>query len=137
MERRGRGMSGAAGGSGASRVGALALAASLGLSACVPRHRAGLEERMAPVSVEVDNQAFHDAEIYTLIGGARTRLGTVTGEAERRFTFPWTPLAVAMEVHVIGGSTYDTSTFSVQPGDRLSLVVMPGIQPGINLTGGG
>ena len=92
---------------------------------------------MAPVSVEVDNQAFHDAEIYKLIGGARTRLGTVTGEAERRFTFPWTPLAVAMEVHVIGGSTYDTSTFSVQPGDRLSLVVMPGIQPGINLTGGG
>lgn len=126
---RGRRASGSGGGA-ASLVVALGVVVSLGLTSCALRHGHSLNpgERQSPVSIEVDNQDFNDAVIYTLIGGTRMRLGTVTGEGERHFTIPWTPLAVGMQIHLIGGGTYDTEAVSVQPGDRLKVIVMPGLQ---------
>ncbi len=140
MERHGRRASGAIGGR-VSLMVAWGVAVSMGLTACAQPH--GPDQgpspngRPAPVAIEVDNQAFHDVDIYTLIDGMRSRLGTVTGHETGHFTIPWTPRDVGMQVHVIGGGTYDTDTMPVHPGDRLRVVVMPGLQPHINLVGQG
>ncbi len=107
----------------------LGLAMSVGLTACAPPRGPAPSPagRPAPVSIDVDNQAFADADIYSLIGGMRTRLGTVTGSGQGRFAIPWTPRNVGMEIRVIGGGRYDTQTLPVHPGGRLKLIVMPGL----------
>lgn len=123
------------GGGGARLAAVLGLTLSVALTACAQPHGPSPHEQPARVSIEVDNQDFHDVVMYTLISGMRTRLGTVTGEGTGHFSIPWSPGDVGMEIHVIGGSTYDTDTLPVHPGDRLKVVVMPGVQPRVSLTG--
>lgn len=131
MDRRGR-----SAGVGVGVVVGLVLA--LGLSACAlaGRHgRQGTPERPAPITLEVDNQNFYDADVYTVIGGQRMRLGTVTGESKAHFTFPWTPQDVGMQVHLVGVGTYNSDTMQVYPGDRLVLVLMPDMHTRIGVAG--
>lgn len=115
---------------------ALGLVLVLSLSACVVPGRQGRQpglRRPAPISLDVDNQNFYDADVYALIGGQRIRLGMVTGEQKASFTFPWTPQNVSMEIHLIGGGTYRTDTLAVYPDDRLQLIIMPDLHTRVSV----
>lgn len=98
------------------------------LSGCAllgARHGKNAPQRPEPISLEVDNQNFYDAVIYSLIGGQRARLGTVTGETKAHFKLPWTPQDVAMAIHLIGAGTTVTRSVTVYPGDKLLLILQP------------
>lgn len=103
-----------------------ALVAVLALSGCmVHRHAKTLPQRPDPIAVEIQNQDFYDADVYALLGGARLRLGTVTGETNGTFHFPWTPQEIRMEVHLIGVGSFVTGGIYADPGDQLQLLLQP------------
>ena len=83
------------------------------------------DDAREPVRVEVENQNYYDATIYTIVSGERQRLGVVTGEQEATFSFPWNGPTARFLIHLVGAGTYTTETISVEPGDELKLVVAP------------
>lgn len=114
-------------------VAAGALALLVALSGCAlvhPGHghgQQGAPKPRKPVSLEVQNQDFNDADIFTVIAGESTQLGTVTGETTGHFTFPWTIQDVSLAIHLIGGGGYMTRSIAVDPGDSLLLILQPGM----------
>jgi hypothetical protein len=85
----------------------------------------------ATTRVRVENQAFLDANVYVIgDGGARNRLGTVTGNTTREFVIPAYILGPANSVRFfvepIGSRRTPISTsLSVQPGETVTLTIPP------------
>lgn len=116
-----------------SRLLAVAFATALVLAsaACAPR---------APVSVPfnggggdpmmrltVDNQDFRDATIYVNWNGTRQRIGTVTGKTTETFTFEWRDYELRLEVDFLGGGEMKLGNrISVQPGEHIDFIILPG-----------
>jgi hypothetical protein len=82
----------------------------------------------ADVRVTVRNDAFWDATIYTLRGGDRRRLGTVTGNSTATFTLPRTMVFGLTELRFVvdwigrsGGAA--SETIVAQPGEVIELVI--------------
>jgi hypothetical protein len=92
--------------------------------------RAGTVDPAAAAYVEVRNQAFLDMTIYVLRGGARYRLGTVSGnstavfEIPRNFVNPGLPIAFLADP--IGSQVTPYShEIPVSPGDTVVLTIPP------------
>ena len=97
-----------------------------GLGGCASQ-KAGseVEPRSEPdVTIEVENQNFNDARIYLVLYGQRTRLGEVSGNSTRTFSFALPPDDVRIEVDFIGGSGgFITEPMPVTRGDELVLQI--------------
>jgi hypothetical protein len=81
--------------------------------------------------VRVENQAFLDMNVYVLTdGGARTRLGTVTGNTNQVFVIPSYVVGPANSVRFlvepIGSSRSPISnSLSIRPGQTVTLTIPP------------
>lgn len=64
--------------------------------ACAPQQSESGRTAPAPATVQVDNQAFLDVNVYALRSGQRIRLGTVTGLSTRTFVIPRTLVGGAL-----------------------------------------
>jgi hypothetical protein len=107
-------------------VGALGLAAA---GACYGRGRNAPTPQEA-TTLRVRNQSFLDHNIYVLNGGARTRLGTVTGNGTAVLRIPASfvqPGALLRFVaDPIGSSVTPVSDqIAVTPGDEVQLIIPP------------
>ena len=77
------------------------------------------------VLLTVQNNRFEDASIYALWrGGARKRVGTVTGMTSQTFTFEWVSDEVRLEVDFVAADGYTVDPIDVDPGDHLDLVIL-------------
>ena len=93
-------------------------------SACVGRRTAASVERV-PVQLTVQNNRFEDATIHALWkGGAKRRVGVVTGMTSQTFTFEWVSEEVRFEVDFVAAGDYTVEPIDVQAGDHLDLVIM-------------
>jgi hypothetical protein len=101
------------------------VAASL-LIACGPPDPGSIRSlRREPVRLTVQNQRFEDATIHALWqGGARRRLGMVTGTTTQTFTFEWISDEVRIEVDFIAAEDYTVDPIDVDPGDHLDLTIL-------------
>lgn len=81
-------------------------------------------------SVNVDNQAWLDVNIYAVSGGQRTRLGTVTAHSSRTYRIPDSIVGLGRELQFLVdpvGSNAQGTSFSiyVTPGNTVRLTVPP------------
>jgi hypothetical protein len=87
----------------------------------------------ATTRVHVENQAYLDANVYVIgNGGARQRLGTVTGNTNQDFVIPAYIIGPANTVRFviepIGSSAAPISnSLSIQPGQTVTLTIPPNI----------
>ncbi|NIN72743.1 MAG: hypothetical protein GTO46_12635 [Gemmatimonadetes bacterium] len=105
-------------------IAALVLAAQLG--GCAGRRGADGEagpQSQADVTIEVENQNFHDARIYLLVFGRRTRLGHIAKHSTEIFTFGAEPDDIRIEVDFIGAGGFVTRPMRVSAGDQLKLLI--------------
>jgi hypothetical protein len=116
---------------------ALSLATTLvvGTGAC-SRHPQSTEAAMpaAPTMVTVRNQRFYDMDIFVVRGtgggGARTRLGTVSGNSTAHFRLSAYLIGMGTALRFVAdpigpsGVTV-TEDLQVQPGDNLMLDITP------------
>ena len=77
------------------------------------------------ISLEVDNQNFYDATIYAVRLGSRQRLGDVTGEQKRTFSFRWPDGDLRLEIDPLAVGSYYTQAMAVRQGDQLQPTVLP------------
>ena len=77
------------------------------------------------ISLEVDNQNFYDATIYAVRPGLRQRVGYVTGEGKREFSFRWPDGDLRLEIDLLAVGAYYTQVMDVVQGDQLQLTVLP------------
>jgi hypothetical protein len=78
-----------------------------------------------PVRLTVQNQRFEDATIHALWkGGARRRVGMVTGMTTQTFTFDWVSDEVRLEVDFIAAEDYTVEPIEVDEGDHLDLTIL-------------
>jgi hypothetical protein len=81
--------------------------------------------------LRVENQAYLDMTVYVINdGGARQRLGTVTGNTTQEFVIPSYLIGPANSIRTvvepIGSSRAGVSgSLSVQPGQSVSLTIPP------------
>jgi hypothetical protein len=77
------------------------------------------------IKVFITNLAFMDATVYGVTnGGARKRLGRVTGKRESVFTLPFPHSAdFQLEIDIMAGPKCKTERMPVNPGDHLELVI--------------
>lgn len=84
------------------------------------------------VQVEVRNNNFYDVVVYALTSGVRTRLGTVGGHGKQLLRISASLVSSGMlqfAAHPIGSNSHATlDRVSVQPGQRVSLTIMPSIE---------
>ncbi|MBI3981540.1 MAG: hypothetical protein HY337_01410 [Gemmatimonadetes bacterium] len=110
-----------------------AAAAGVALSACaLLPGRSGApdpEEELVSreITLEVDNQNFHDATLYAVRGGERRRIGNVGGLRTGEFAFVWTDLDLRVEIYLLSVGSYYTSPLMIEPGDELKLTVLPNL----------
>ena len=79
------------------------------------------------ITLEVDNQNFHDATLYGLYAGERRRLGSVVGLKQAQFAFAWGAPDITVEIYLLAVGSYFTQSLPVQPGEELKLVVQPNL----------
>jgi hypothetical protein len=79
------------------------------------------------ITLEVDNQNFHDATLYALRSGERRRIGNVNGLKTGRFSFVWTDLDLRVEIHLLSVGSYFTRPIMIEPGDEVKLTVQPNL----------
>ncbi len=96
-----------------------------------PDPNAEPEPPVGPTTVRVQNQGFLDATVYVFRGGARARLGTVTGNSTAVLTIPKSfvlpATALRFIANPIGGARQPVSEeIIVSPGDEVGLVIPPG-----------
>ena len=77
------------------------------------------------ISLAVDNQNFYDATIYAVRPGLRQRIGDVTGEGKRSFSFNWPDGDLRLEIDLLAVGAYYTEVMDVVQGDHLQLTVLP------------
>ena len=77
------------------------------------------------VTFLVTNMAFADATLYAIIsGGGRRLLGRVTGKREATLTMALAySTNVQVEIDLLAGPTCYTNSVSLNPGDRIELVI--------------
>jgi len=113
----------------ATRAGLLMILA-LALSACAGRRAAPspfLEGGDPTILITVDNQDFRDATIFVNWNGVRQRVGMVTGKTTETLETPWRDYVVRLEVDFVGGGDMKVrDAISVQPGEHIDFVIMPG-----------
>ena len=91
----------------------------------------GDDDLEQPTRVRVENQAFLDMNVFVLTeGGARTRLGTVTGNTNQVFVIPAYVVGPANSVRFlvepIGASRAPISnSLSIRPGQTVTLTIPP------------
>ncbi|MEO8880812.1 MAG: hypothetical protein ABI446_10485 [Gemmatimonadaceae bacterium] len=104
------------------------------LAACNHTARPGRDDNNGPVAesrIRVENQAFLDMTVYIISnGGARQRLGTVTGNTSQTFVIPPYIIGPANQVSIlmepIGSNRASISnSISVQPGQTVTLTIPP------------
>lgn len=98
-----------------------------GVTACAPGATLSRGSENS-ASVEVENQAFLDVNVYVLRSGQRTRLGTVTGHSTRVFAVPGylvgTGTMVRFLVDFIGSDRAPISEeMLIWPGDMVELII--------------
>ncbi len=109
--------------------GALGVGALFTLGACYGRGRNAAAPQEA-TTLRVRNQSFLDHNIYLLTGGARSRLGTVTGNSTAVLRIPASfvqPGALLRFVaDPIGSNVTPVSDqIAVSPGDEVQLIIPP------------
>ena len=114
---------------GAAALGAAALGAGA-LAGCVARGKGGPVPEQEATTVRVRNQSFLDHNIYVLNGGARSRLGTVSGNSTVVLRIPPSFVQPGSLVRFladpIGSSTTPVSDqLVVSPGDEVQLTIPP------------
>jgi hypothetical protein len=103
------------------------LAAGAGLTACGHTNEAGGEVVPASaVGLDVKNQNFLDVDVFSIVDGLSTRLGTVTGNSSRHFLLD--PMVGSRDFHLIavpiGGSGRASSgNVVVSPGQTIVFTV--------------
>jgi hypothetical protein len=110
----------------------LVLGIALGsASACVHRTAAlEAQEALDRTFVRVENQAFLDANIYVISGGARQRLGTTTGSSNQTLEIPrgiiFGPTRLSFLIDFVGSQrTPISEAITVSPGDTVVLTIPP------------
>jgi hypothetical protein len=85
------------------------------------------------VTLTVTNQNFYDATLHAVWPSYRVRLGVVSGNTEKTFTFRWerTELRILIGLQSVG--TQLTQVMAVDPGDELELVIDPSLDKRIRL----
>lgn len=111
-------------------IAAAAAALVLDAAGCV---RQGGEPRPLdpPTFVEVDNQAFLDANVYVLRSTQRIRLGYAPGGRRSTFRLPrdviFGPTPLSFLIDFVGSRrTPRTDQINVNPGDTVVLTIPPG-----------
>jgi hypothetical protein len=110
-----------------ARLWTASLLTAVGAAACAPG--ASLPRGAdGSASVEVDNQAFLDVNVYVVRSGQRIRLGTVTGHSTRVFAVPrnlvGTGATVRFLADFIGSDrTPISEEMVIWPGDRVGLII--------------
>ena len=79
------------------------------------------------ITLEVDNQNFHDATLYALRAGERRRIGNVVGLTRGQFAFVWTDNDLSVEIYLMALGSYYTRPMAIDPGDDVKLVVQPNL----------
>jgi hypothetical protein len=79
------------------------------------------------ITLEVDNQNFHDATLYAIRSGERRRIGNVSGLKTGRFSFVWSDLDLRVEIHLLSVGSYFTRPIMIEPGDGVKLTVQPNL----------
>ena len=103
------------------------IAAEAGLSACGRTNEAGGEVVPASaIGLDVRNQNFLDVDVFSIVDGLSTRLGTVTGNGSRHFLLD--PSLGSRDFHLIavpiGGSGRASSgNVAVGPGQTIVFTV--------------
>ena len=83
------------------------------------------------VSVTVKNENFYDAPVYTCRGPQRDRLGVVTSNTTRDFTFRWIPSDLRFLIDFTGAGRYLSTAMHVETGDALEFVITSHFNRGI------
>lgn len=121
----------------ARSVAAAALVTSVAVvpTACThnrkPDPNAPAEPEVGPTTVRVQNQGFADVTVYVYRGGARVRLGIVTGNSTAVLTIPKTMVQPATQLRFIaapiaGQRQPISEEITVSPGDEVGLIIPPG-----------
>ena len=109
----------------------VAMLATVAACSHATRHMRDDEGGQVTTRVHVENQNFLDANVYVIgDGGARQRLGTVTGNTDRDFVIPEyivTPAnTVRFLIEPIGSNASPISnSLSVRPGETVTLTIPP------------
>jgi hypothetical protein len=93
---------------------------------CVGRMAPSAAEREPQtVQLTVLNNRFEDATIHAVWkGGAKRRVGVVTGGTSQTFTFEWVSEVVRFEVDFVAADDYTVEPIDVAVGDHLDLVIL-------------
>jgi len=108
---------------------ALVFALLLGATACTGKGNDAPRPRER-TSVNVENQAWLDVDVFALSGGQRSRLGTVTAHASHAFRIPDSIVGSGRElqflVDPVGSNAQGTSfRIYVSPGTEVHLTIPP------------
>ncbi|TVR60496.1 MAG: hypothetical protein EA422_13790 [Gemmatimonadales bacterium] len=80
-------------------------------------------DRSGPMVLEVMNDNFNDARIYTLWNGNRRRIGTVIGKTQESFEIPVGHGDLRVQVDFIAAGSFITDPITVWPGEVVQLVI--------------
>lgn len=106
--------------------------AAAGLSACGSSGRVGSSAgEVVPVDqvgLDVKNQNFLDVDVFSIVDGMSTRLGTVTGNGSRHFLLD--PLVGSRDLRLIavpigGAGRASSGSVNVAPGQTIVFTVGP------------
>lgn len=76
------------------------------------------------ISIWVENRGFNDIRLYAATPRGNQSLGSVGGNTQRRIDLEWRQLdQLSFRIEVLAGRTYNTMGVSVQPGDRIQVVI--------------
>lgn len=76
------------------------------------------------ISIQIENRGFNDVRLYAITPAGSQSMGSVGGNTIRRETLNWRQIAqISFRIEVLAGRTYMTHTLTVQPGDRLELLI--------------
>ena len=80
-------------------------------------------DRSGPVILEIQNDNFNDARIYTLWNGDRRRIGTVIGKTEERFEIQARQGDLRIQVDFLAAGGFTTEPIMAWPGETVHLVI--------------
>jgi hypothetical protein len=100
-------------------------------SACASAAGRAAAEKRPATTVEVDNQALADMNVYVLRGSQRIRLGLATGLSRSRFTIPRGIVFGATSLRFLadpvgGNATPVSEEITVTEGEEVVLRIPPG-----------
>ena len=76
------------------------------------------------ITLEVSNNNFSDATIWTYRYSARTRAGVVGGKGRRELRVEWnSPAPLSVEIRLLSGETCRTREIQADPGDVIQIDV--------------